>query len=289
MDTSLSYDPAVLHRLHTVELSILNDVDALCKTNGIAWFALGGCCIGAFRHGGFVPWDDDIDICMLRADYNKFLKVAASDPAFSEKYRLVIPGKEPNYPCMFAKVSLNGTKNMTAELLEAGCENIGIHMDIFPFDYTPEDDAARQKQEKKAWLYSKLSYIYHLKKPHIPFSGAAGKLFRFACRILHALMHLFRICPARFAEKYHAVCTAHNGTPTDVITDFTYIRPEDATMRVSEVFPVLRVPFEDTEICVPQAYDKIMRQYYGDWMQMPPEDKRKNHPPAVLEFSADQA
>lgn len=288
MGTSLTYDPAVLARLHKMELDILNDVDALCKKYDIAWFALGGCCIGAFRHGGFIPWDDDIDICMLRADYDKFLQVAEDDAAFRRKYRLVIPGKEPNYPCMFAKVSLNGTKNMTAELLKAGCQNIGIHMDIFPFDYAPEDTAARKKQAKKAWLYSKLSYIYHLKNPHIPMDGAAGKLFALACRILYTLMRLFHVRPARFAKKYHKVCTAHNHTPTNVITDFTYVRPEDATMRVSEVFPVLRVPFEDTEICVPTAYDKIMRQYYGDWMQLPPEDKRKNHPPAVLEFPTEQ-
>lgn len=76
--------------------------------------------------------------------------------------------------------------------------------------------------------------------------------------------------------------------PDDTVVIHDGIRPEDATMRVSEVFPVLRVPFEDAEICVPQAYDKIIRQYYGDWMQLPPEDKRKNHPPAVLEFSAEQ-
>ncbi len=74
---------------------------------------------------------------------------------------------------------------------------------------------------------------------------------------------------------------------TDAYTTKQYI-PRETLRRVSEVFPVLRVPFEDTEICVPTAYDKIMRQYYGDWMQLPPEDKRKNHPPAVLELPTEQ-
>ena len=121
-------DPKTLRRLQNAELAVLEDVRALCEKENIAWFALGGCCIGAFRHGGFIPWDDDIDICMLRADYDRFLEAATKDTAFQKKYKLIIPGKESTYPCMFAKVSKRGTKNMTAELLEAGCD-VGIHLD----------------------------------------------------------------------------------------------------------------------------------------------------------------
>lgn len=277
------YDPKTLRRLQNAELAVLEDVRALCEKENIAWFALGGCCIGAFRHGGFIPWDDDIDICMLRADYDRFLEAAAKDTAFQKKYKLIIPGKESTYPCMFAKVSKRGTKNMTAEFLEAGCD-VGIHLDLFPFDYVPQDTALREKQRKKAWFCSKLSYIYHLKHPHLPVSGAVGAVFRAVCRILHTVFRFLPIRPTYFAEKYRQVCTRYNAEPSDTVTDFTYIRLEDSTLLVSDIFPLKSVPFEQTEIFVPHNYDKIMRQYYGDYMQLPPEEKRKNHAPEILDF-----
>lgn len=277
------YNPQILRQLQNAELAVLEDVRALCEKENIAWFALGGCCIGAFRHGGFIPWDDDIDICMLRADYDRFLEVASTNDEFTKKYELIIPEKNPNYSCMFTKVSKLGTKNMTAELLEAGCE-VGIHLDLFPFDYVPDDLKLRQKQRKKAWLYSKFSYIYHLKNPHLPMSGTVGAIFRVACRILHSFMRILPIRPTYFAEKHHKTCTQYNNAPTGTVTDFTYIRLEDSTLLVSDIFPLKSVPFEQTEIFVPHAYDKIMRQYYGDYMQLPPEEKRKNHAPEILDF-----
>lgn len=283
MGSYQEYDPAVLRKLQLAELQILADVAELCKINDIPWFALGGCCIGAFRHGGFIPWDDDIDICMLRADYDRFIETAKQDSAFSEKYKLIIPGEDKTCSCMFTKVSKKGTKNMTEELLEAGCE-VGIHLDLFPFDNAPSDPERRKKQARRAWMYSKLSYIYHLKRPHLPFGGFAGKIAAFGCRVLHEILRPFPALPTYFAKKYLEVCSLYNSEPTEWITDFTYIRTEDATMRLDEVFPLRCVPFENTQIFVPQEYDKILRQYYGDYMQLPPEEKRKNHPPAQLEF-----
>ncbi|MGN0172733.1 MAG: phosphorylcholine transferase LicD [Acutalibacteraceae bacterium] len=277
------YDAQVLRRLQRAEMTILHDVEALCDAHGIGYFMLGGCCIGAFRHGGFIPWDDDIDLCMTRADYDRFYRAAAEDAAFSEKYHVYDPLHEKNYAQMLMKVSRKGTKNMTAEMLETGTD-MGIHIDVFPFDFVPTDEALRKKQAKKAWMQSKLSYIYYLKHPHLPVGGVMGAVLGFGCRVLHALMHLFRVDPSRFARKYHEICTRYNAENTGLMTDFTYIRTEDATLRYDDVFPTLRQPFEDTTICVPREYDKIMRQYYGDYMQLPPEEKRKNHAPEILDF-----
>ncbi len=277
------YDPQVLARLQRAEMTILRDVEALCDAHGIGYFMLGGCCIGAFRHGGFIPWDDDIDLCMTRADYTRFYEAAKADAAFSEKYHIFDPLYEKNYAGMLIKVARRGTKNLTAEMIETGCD-MGIHIDIFPFDFVPEDEALRKKQAKKAWIQSKLSYIYYLKYPHLPVGGAAGRVLAVGCRVLHTLLRLFCSDPRRFARKYHGICTMYNETESKWMTDFTYIRPEDATMRYDEVFPVIRAPFGDTTIAVPHGYDKIMRQYYGDYMQLPPEEKRKNHAPEELDF-----
>ena len=78
------YDQPTLKRLQRAELSILRDFAELCKKNGLSFFISGGTAIGALRHGGFVPWDDDIDVCLPRKDYDRLIEVLESDPAMME-------------------------------------------------------------------------------------------------------------------------------------------------------------------------------------------------------------
>lgn len=275
------YDPKTLRRLQLTELSILKDFIAICNKHDIPYFMLGGCCIGAFRHGGFIPWDDDIDVCMLREDYNRFLAIAPQEIA--GKYQILDPSNTPNLPSMFGKFYKIGTLCQDKEFLEAGVP-LGINIDIFPFDRTVSDPALRKKQTRKAWLYAKLKLICFLKSPHIPVDGWKGRFLSAVCRFLHLCFHPFRTFPIFLTKKYLDAGQMFSDRQTDSIIDLTYIRPEDATMRLDAVFPTVSIPFEDITIQVPNQADTILRQYYGDYMQLPPEDKRKNHCPEVLDF-----
>lgn len=125
----MQYEQDVLRKLQLAELSILRDIDSVCRSEGIPYFLECGTLLGAVRHGGFIPWDDDIDVGMLRPDYERFLKVAPK--ALGERYAVCEPRANSRCAGMFAKVWKRGTKFFTAETMEAGIDQ-GIFVDVFP-------------------------------------------------------------------------------------------------------------------------------------------------------------
>ena len=105
---SKPYDEEILERLHGVQLQILGDLDRVCRKYGIKYFALYGTAIGAVRHGGFIPWDDDIDVGMLREDYDKFIDIFNKE--LDGDYELITPYKDSDYTCTVTHLQKKGTK-----------------------------------------------------------------------------------------------------------------------------------------------------------------------------------
>jgi lipopolysaccharide cholinephosphotransferase len=114
----MRYDDETLRKMQLMELGILKEVDRVCREHDIAYFLDSGSALGAARHDGFIPWDDDIDVGMMRADYERFLSVAPE--ALGEQYVLSEPMTNAIHSAMFAKVWLRGTKFYTVETLDAG-------------------------------------------------------------------------------------------------------------------------------------------------------------------------
>ena len=139
----MQYDPDDLRQLQLVELEVLLAIDKLCARYDIPYFLDSGSALGAMRHGGFIPWDDDIDIGMLREDYERFVAVALDE--LPEGYRLLTPDVTEGYAPMWAKVMREGTKFYTRETLEAGLDQ-GVFVDVFPYDRLCEDVREAQRQ-----------------------------------------------------------------------------------------------------------------------------------------------
>ena len=104
------YDDVTLRRLQRIELEILRDFDELCAENGLTYFGCGGTAIGAVRHHGMIPWDDDIDVALLRPDYEKFLRIA-KQKKYRKKYYVVNPSTRENYPLMTTRWCRRGTNS----------------------------------------------------------------------------------------------------------------------------------------------------------------------------------
>ena len=119
-----------IHELRQLQMGILDHVHAFCEANGLTYFLSSGMLIGAVRHGGYIPWDDDIDIYMPRCDYERFLQIY-SDP--SGVYRAIDPQRDPKYYYTFAKVIDQRTLMLEKEV--KGYE-IGVYIDIFPLDFS---------------------------------------------------------------------------------------------------------------------------------------------------------
>lgn len=184
------YDPAVLRRLQLTILDILKDIDSICKENNIEYYIAYGTALGAVRHGGFIPWDDDIDICMTREAYDRFLEVMPN--AMPEKYDLLDIKNTNKYSMCFAKVSKKGTKFKEKVGTAEGYEQ-GIFVDVFPLDYAPDDEKERKMVAKKAWFYSHMIILREIDKPIIPneYSLVKKAIVVVGCKVVHGLMNIF--------------------------------------------------------------------------------------------------
>ena len=131
------YDTDTLKHVQEVQLMIFKDFIEICEKNDLEYYAYGGTVLGAIRHKGFIPWDDDIDILMFREDYEKFLKIMGETK--SSKYELLNIDKNEDYHYMFSKMSLKGTSFRNYWCLEKSF-NVGINIDIFIFYYIPSKD-----------------------------------------------------------------------------------------------------------------------------------------------------
>ena len=128
-----------LRKVQLVQLDIAKEVDRICKKHNIKYFLVGGTLIGAVRHKGFIPWDDDLDIGMLRSDYDKFFEIAQKE--LYKKYEIVDWKIDPYYPHPMAKVVKKGTIYRESKRRDNG--NHGIWIDIFPYDKVSTNEFER--------------------------------------------------------------------------------------------------------------------------------------------------
>jgi LPS biosynthesis protein len=278
------YDAKTLRKLQLTELSIYKDFDALCRKNNIPFFALCGTAIGALRHGGFIPWDDDIDVAFMRNDYENFMSIAID--AFKDKYEFVTAKRFENYPLMTTRMCLKGTRFKEVALEEVDCP-LGIFLDIYAYDCVAKDEKKRKSQLAHAWFWSKLGVLRDVGTPVLPLDGFAKTVAAALCRLIHLGLKAVRFPKKKIVERYDYWVTLYNNEDTGIYTDFTDTRPEKYIMTRDEIFPIKFIPFEDTQLPVPNKIEAWLTRFYGDYMQLPPVGKRKNHYPAELDFGAE--
>ena len=131
-----------LENMHKIQLNMLIEFDKICRRNNIKYILDAGTLLGAVRHKGFIPWDDDIDVRMLRDDYEKFCVVANKElpeTMFFQNYK-----NDKGYPWMYSKIRMKGTKAVRIGQDRLNMEE-GIYMDIFPCDGVPDDNKKKKK------------------------------------------------------------------------------------------------------------------------------------------------
>lgn len=281
------YNQDTLNKLKKVELEILKDFIAICKKYDLPYFATGGTAIGALRHQGFIPWDDDIDVCMLRKDYDKFMEVGPKE--FGDKYIFMTTDSEPKYPLMFGKMVKKGTRFIEDAYQQADYP-LGIYIDIFPYDQTPEDEKLRRKYQKKTWNIARMHVLTLIGNPKLPDSmtGIKKGIASAGCHVVHFLFRLFRITPAKTAKKYLTWATRCPEPESDLYIDYSYITGENLMIRTKTSFPTIEVPFEDITVSMVRDYDSFLRPEYGDYMELPPEGERHNHYAAFIDFGEEE-
>jgi len=251
--------PLDLKDIHQHLLEILKDVDSFCRDNNLRYSLAYGTMLGAIRHKGFIPWDDDIDIMMPRRDFDIFVREYKDRGKYNCLYN-----EAGRFRACYAKVE--DTTTVSIERKRKGVYNFGLNLDIFPVDGAPSDPA-----EQKVFSHD----VAHLRR-----------------RVLLSQRGFF---PISFHVPLPALIQAHTKSTDqwfkecmDRLTQFDmekseFAGPISGGMGMREVYrkemfdSYVELEFENCKLLCVADWDTFLRQQYGDYMQLPPENKRHTH------------
>lgn len=280
---SKCYDSETLEKVHKINLCIYQDFADLCERHQINYFAISGTAIGALRHQGFIPWDDDIDIAMLRDDYERFVRYAKVELA--DKYYLMGPEFEHKYYNLKPHLVLKGTTFVTNEAWSAGFKP-GFFLDLFIYDNIPVDKGELAKYHRQCKLFTILWFAYHVhfEKLLDTQDTLMGKSKYVASYLIGNALRLIPGSEKWIWEKYDALSKKYRGKTKrySALTDYgmTYMYVDE-----DELYPLVDMPFENTSVKLVREYEKQVCRHMGpNYMELPPVEKRTNHFPKELDF-----
>ena len=264
------YDDEDLKHLKNIELDMFNDFINFCDKHDLNYNIFAGSALGTVRHKGFIPWDDEIDIAMLRQDYEKFLKLF-KEYGNHDKYELV------NWHTQFG-VDENLYTHMTFICLKNTSlypnYKIGIYLDLHVLDYVPNT-------KFKRFLYSKHMQFNSFATTIFKDTYSSEKTQRFG-HFIRVLFKIFHITPNFMARLFTKRVLKYRPENSTHVSDDSYY--------FTKFFPkeyfndLIKLEFENLEVKIPKEYDKILRMIYGDYMQLPPEEERVNHNGSDIDF-----
>ncbi len=244
------------------ELDILLQVDAFCKEQGLTYYLAGGTLLGAVRHHGFIPWDDDIDICMPRPDYETFVKTFPTDGNLK-----VISSSLKNCTTPFAKV-IDTSTEVRSTFDE---EEVHLWIDIFPIDGLPAELEQVKKLYKVCGIYRGLFCVGSAR-----LGEGKTALRKYVKYLLKPLVRMYG--QEKFARKLEEIARSHPYESSDYVGAVTWgLYGVGERMRKAEYEKSVLVEFEGHRFPAMSCWDSYLTGIYGDYMTPPPPEKQKTH------------
>lgn len=263
--------------IHELELKIAIEIKRICDLHDIKYFLTAGTLLGAVRHGGFIPWDDDMDIGMLRRDYDRFIEACKDD--LSPEFFLQTWDSDPNYPFSYGKVRLKGTTFTEGFSTNSKLIENGLFVDVFPFDNVPDSLKEQEKQRKRYYFCKRILWIKKGMGTNMK-NESIRQNIRY--HVFWLASHLFRYEAVK--RYYQRVQTMFNGSPTKkVVTDGSYNYTKESIDR-SWVENLEPIAFESEEFLSYKDRIAYLQYFYGDYMKLPPEEKRNRHQLLNVDF-----
>lgn len=255
-----------ISELRKIQMDILSYVDKTCREHNIHYSMSGGTLIGAVRHKGFIPWDDDIDIMLTRDDYNRL--ISAIQEKFSNgerRYKVLTHDIDNDFKFPYAKVVDEST--LVIEDVK-GCKNFGVFIDIFPIDFIPEG--------KCSTLFAKqriLYYLLNIKR----LKWEKGRSFIKNCFISLSQFFLLPLSDDMIIRKMEKVAKNASKTQTNRMSSLVwgYGKKEIVPSSIHTIH--IDLPFEDRNYMAIKDYDIYLTNLFGDYMQLPPKEKQVSH------------
>ncbi|MCQ2512966.1 MAG: LicD family protein [Lachnospiraceae bacterium] len=261
-----------LREIQLKNLDLIKEFDALCREHEIDYRISGGTLLGAIRHKGFIPWDDDIDVMMLREEYDKLLnlKEKLDLPANRELISL----KDKTFPRNFARYVRTDLVKHENMFEEDDCPWIGV--DIFPVDFVP-NDKRYEKQVNQVVFLRKLLLTVVTKKGTGKTKGKT--IIKDVMRPFAKMMGSFRL-----AQKMENIERRYNGIEKEYVASIAGVYIKGERWKYEDFLPSTEVEFENYKLKAPANYVTYLTNMFGDYMQLPPEDKRKYSTANVYEI-----
>lgn len=255
-----------LEQIKKTELNILLAIRKICQEENIEYFLAGGTLLGAVRHKGFIPWDDDIDIAMKRDDYDRFCECCKK--YLPEYMKLVNTDTDPYFGLGFSKLM-----DMRSEFGEIFTDGIpvskGIFVDIFPLDNAPDSKIKKQLHKMQRYYWKKMLML----KSHYNFQKHGIKNLAYK---------LLKIYAGFFTKKYicrklKKISLKYNKNSTrELVSVFSTYDYEKESMKQEWFLDTTELEFEGHLFTVPGEYEMVLKQLYGDYMKLPPKEARVN-------------
>lgn len=274
-----------ISKVQAVICEIMQQIDTICRRHNLTYFAIGGTALGAVRHQGFIPWDDDIDIGMPRKDYEAFMRYAAEE--LPQGYFLQTFATEKKTPFYFAKIRKDNTKFVEFYLRDLDIHQ-GIFVDIFPFDNVPDNPVVEKLHYRlcrffyQAYLCKSLTTVCSSRlRSKDNYKGIVCK--QITRRILHTLL---LPVPKKWIYGILDRCVRmFNNKPCK---ELAHIVRRRLRARQDILYPIQYLPFEDFMMPVPNDYHSYLSAQYTNYTNLPPESKRVGHLPYMAEFDTQE-
>ena len=247
-----------IQELRQIQMGILDNVHQFCEARGLRYFLSSGTLIGAVRHGGYIPWDDDIDIYMPRKDYEVFLQTFTD---VNGVYHAINPSTEPHYYYTFAKVVDLRTRMVEKET--EGYE-IGVYMDIFPVDYVTDDLQERER------VFKQKKRLYKIRRCKISNSNPLNSQLAYLV-YKHWPLTVHQI--ERIIRRLIVL-----DTPTHTVCNMTEAGPKmKGCFPAEDIASSVDIEFEGRQYKTMVGYKDYLEHTYGDYMTLPPVEQRVTH------------
>ena len=250
-----------MKKVWAVELDLLAEFDRVCRKHNLRYLATGGTLLGAVRHQGYIPWDDDIDLMMSRSDYDKLCRIAADE--FKYPYFFQTEYTDPGSLRGHAQLRNSDTTGMLVWEAKNTTINQGIFIDIFPLDVITDDTEKLRKQVKTAIHYREKMLDYY------------GKEFRYQYEkrtLKRRLGYVFLKLQGEngnsheLYKKYEEECKKYNGEQSKFCSLFSFQPDNPKHYKYREdLDDIIEVPFEMLKMPITKEYDRVLTLQYGDW------------------------
>lgn len=261
-----------LRRLQLTQLEILKVFDRFCREHDLKYSLYAGSLLGAVRHKGFIPWDDDLDVCMSRADYDRFL--ALWEESKPEGYILQNKENTPNFWQSFSKIRKDHT-TFLQEQREVGQYHTGIFLDVFPLDRIPNRGMKRKLFKWHCMKYQLLT------REFVP--PKSSTIIRIGSSLILACTS--KRCRERLRQSELKKITQYNYQRNLEVAAIETMDSLKKTFAPDMLDVYIDLPFEDGRFMCFAGWDDHLHRKYGDYMKLPPEEEREwRHHPILIDF-----